>query len=479
MKKRHIALLIILLILAALIAGAGYLYIRESKQYEDHFFHGTTVNGVNVEGMTVDEVEAMLEKSADTDYRLTITFPGGQTEVITGEDIGYAYHSDGFAEKLKQAQKPLEWIRGYLHDTVITIPVPVDYDEEMLARAIDALPELQDPETVAPVDAHMTFEDSAFVVVPDVTGKTLDTIRIREAIDSAVYNQRTDLHLEDQDPYIYTAAAVTADDAELNEQAAALNSYIGADILYDLPGSETWELDGATLIDWLVPDEETLYRRDEEVWNQHIRDYVAAMAEKVDTLGTVKTFPATGIGDIQVTLMTYGYQMDQEAEIEWLTEALQTDQITERTPTYLSWETSDPDDNNGFGGTYVEIDCTRQHLWAYENGVVAYETDIISGAMDSDRATPSGVYMFVTKESPSVLVGRDAAGKVIYRTPVSYFMPFNSMAIGIHDATWQPAFGGSLNTQGYGSHGCINVSLDAAATLYDMINFDEPVIVYY
>ena len=87
--------------------------------------------------------------------------------------------------------------------------------------------------------------------------------------------------------------------------------------------------------------------------------------------------------------------------------------------------------------------------------------------------------MFVTKESPSVLIGKDANGKVMYRSTVQYFMPFNSMAIGIHDATWQPAFGGQMYQQGYGSHGCINVSYSAAETLYNMITFDEPVVVYY
>ena len=479
MKKRHIALLIILLIVAFLIAGAAYLYIRESKQYEDHFFHGTVINGLSAEGMTVEEVETWIEEGADKNYTLNIVFPDGASESITGNDIAYAYESDGSVQKIKNAQHPLEWIRGYLYDGYMTVPVHMTYNTELLDSKIASLPELQTIDIQQPADAYMEFRDSSFVVVPDIKGIKLNKDNIVQKIKNAVYDRNTELYLTDADTYVYTSAAVTADDTKLNEQVNTLNSYVGASITYDLPGTETQVLDGSVLINWLTKDPDGQYTKDPSVWEEKIRTYVADLANKVDTIGTVKNFPATGIGDVQVTCMTYGYQMDQESEIEWLTEALAENAVTERTPAYFSWETADPDVNNGFGNTYIEIDCSRQHLWAYQDGVVAFETDIISGAMDADRATPSGAFMFVTKESPSVLVGKDDNGKEIYRTQVSYFMPFNSMAIGIHDATWQPAFGGSMYVQGYGSHGCINVSYGAAETLYNMITFDEPVVVYY
>ena len=479
MKKRHIALLIIFLIAALLLAAAAYLYIRESKQYENRFFHGTVINGLDAEGMTVEEVEQWIEAGADRNYTLNILFPDGAVESITADDINYAYKSDGSVQKIKNAQRPLEWIRGYIYDGYITVPVNMTYDTDLLDQKIASLPELQTIDLQEPSSAYMEFQDSSFVIVPDSKGITLNKDNIVQLIKNAVYDHSTELQLTDADTYIYTSAAVTVDDPELNEEVNTLNSYVGASITYDLPGTETQVLDGSVLINWLTKDAEGRYSKDPSVWEEKIRTYVSDLAEKVDTIGTVKNFPATGIGDVQVTCMTYGYQMDQDSEIEWLTEALSENMVTEHTPTYFSWETADPDVNNGFGDTYIEIDCSRQHLWAYQDGVVAFETDIISGAMDADRATPSGAFMFVTKESPSVLVGKDANGNVMYRTQVTYFMPFNSMAIGIHDATWQPAFGGSMYVQGYGSHGCINVSYSAAETLYNMITFDEPVVVYY
>ena len=352
MKKRHIALLIVLLIAALLFAAAAYLYIRESKQYETRFFHGTVINGLNAEGMTVEDVENWIEAGADTDYTLTVSFPDGSTESITATDIAYAYESDGSVQKIKNAQHPLEWIRGYIYDGYVTVPVNMTFDQTLLDQKIASLPELQTIDLQAPSDAYMDFQDSKFMIVPDIKGIKLNKDNLVQLIKNAVYDHRTELQLTDADTYIYTSAAVTAEDPNLNEQVNTLNSYVGASITYDLPGTETQVLDGSVLINWLSKDADGKYVKDEAVWDEKIRTYVADLAAKIDTIGTVKSFPATGIGDVQVTCMTYGYQVDQETEIAWLTEALAGQQtVTEHTPAYLSWETAEPDVNNGFGDT--------------------------------------------------------------------------------------------------------------------------------
>ena len=57
-------------------------------------------------------------------------------------------------------------------------------------------------------------------------------------------------------------------------------------------------------------------------------------------------------------------------------------------------------------------------------------------------------------------------------------MPFVENYIGFHDATWQSAFGGTRYKDGYGSHGCVNLSLSKAGALYDVIQIGDPVIVH-
>jgi lipoprotein-anchoring transpeptidase ErfK/SrfK len=56
-------------------------------------------------------------------------------------------------------------------------------------------------------------------------------------------------------------------------------------------------------------------------------------------------------------------------------------------------------------------------------------------------------------------------------------MPFNG-GIGLHDASWQPWFGGNRYRTN-GSHGCINMPLAAAKTLYANISIGDTVKVHY
>lgn len=81
-------------------------------------------------------------------------------------------------------------------------------------------------------------------------------------------------------------------------------------------------------------------------------------------------------------------------------------------------------------------------------------------------------------KSPDVLRGeKKPDGTYEYETQVTYWMPFNG-GIGFHDATWQAYFGGDRYTYA-GSHGCINMPLDAAATLYSIIDTNVPIVCFY
>ena len=101
------------------------------------------------------------------------------------------------------------------------------------------------------------------------------------------------------------------------------------------------------------------------------------------------------------------------------------------------------------------------------------ETDIVSGLPGEGRETYRGAWPIAYKASPFTL-SSDVYG---YDTTVTYWMPFNG-GIGFHDATWQAYFGGDRYTYA-GSHGCINMPLDAAATLYSIIDTNVPIVCFY
>ena len=126
---------------------------------------------------------------------------------------------------------------------------------------------------------------------------------------------------------------------------------------------------------------------------------------------------------------------------------------------------------NDIGDTYVEINMTKQKLWFYTEGEVEIETPIVTGNMMRRRATPEGVYFVYGKQKNRILRGPG------YASHVNYWMPVKG-GVGMHDALWRDEFGGEIYKK-EGSHGCINLPLEAAESLYDMIEIGVPVVMYY
>ncbi len=127
------------------------------------------------------------------------------------------------------------------------------------------------------------------------------------------------------------------------------------------------------------------------------------------------------------------------------------------------------------GETYisVHIDLSAQWLTVKEGGEEIFEAPVVTGTAGTSRATPTGVYYVYSKETCRTLRGSD------YASYVDYWMPFNG-GIGMHDASWRSddeyAYGGQTYLWN-GSHGCINMRHDDAATVYELVSIGDSVTV--
>ena len=68
-------------ILAAIVGVLAVCYVGGFIFYQNHFFFGTKISGVNASNKTVEEVEKSIEKDAK-DYSLTLKEREGQSETI-------------------------------------------------------------------------------------------------------------------------------------------------------------------------------------------------------------------------------------------------------------------------------------------------------------------------------------------------------------------------------------------------------------
>lgn len=473
-RKKHKGLKITGIVAAILAVTAGCAYGAVSYYYSDRFFEGTYINGINCSNKTAYEVEQLIASNVE-DYSIQVTARNQEPQTITGSQINYRYMSDGEVLELLKQQKPYEWVKGFVETRSYTTQENVTFDKSLLQSEVRALNCAQAENQVEPENAYVALEGSEFTIVPETEGSKLKVKEAYKALDTAISGSQPSIDLGST-PDVYAVAAVTSDDPTLLATRDAYNNYTKASITYTF-GEQTVTLDGSTLKDWLQFDDKGQLVQDDASFTQHIKDYVAQLASEHDTVGTTRSFNTTSGRTVSVYGSAYGWKIDQDAEVAQLTEEIRTGTQTTREPVYSM--RANAYGYNDIGSTYIEVDMSSQHMYYYQNGSIIFDSDIVSGDIRyDDRATPPGIFTLYYKKSPDVLRGeKKPDGTYEYETEVTYWMPFNG-GIGFHDATWQAYFGGDRYTYA-GSHGCINMPLDAAATLYSIIDTNVPIVCFY
>ena len=473
-KKKHKALRVTGMIAAMVLVAAGCAYAGVSYYYTNHFFEGTTINGINSSNKTAYEVEQEIA-SKMADYSIEIKARDQEAQTITGSDIDYHYISSGEILNLLKEQKPYEWVKGFFEKTTYTAKEETAFDKTKLENEVKSLNCAQKENQVAPENAYVSFNNYEFTIVPETAGSELKVKEAYQMISEAISSDDAEVDLG-SNPDAYVTADITSDSADLQATVDAYNNFAKASITYTF-GDETVTLDGNTIKDWLQFDEKGQLIQDDASFKQHIVDYVAQLAAAHDTVGTERQFQTTSGRTVSVYGSAYGWKIDQDGEVAQLTQEIQSGTQTTREPVYSMRANSYG--VNDLGNTYIEVDLTEQYMWYYQDGNVIFESDIESGlASDPERKTPPGIFTLYYKKSPDVLRGtKKADGTYSYEQPVTYWMPFNG-GIGFHDADWQPYFGGDRYLTG-GSHGCINMPPDKAGELYNIIQYNVPIICFY
>ena len=474
-KKKHKGLKVTGIVAAMMIVSAGCAYAAVSYYYSNHFFRGTQINGINCSGKTAYEVEQAIAGQVEN-YSIQILARDQEPESISGSSINYQYSSDGEVLSLLKRQKPYEWVRGFFETSSYTTKENATYDKNLLQNQVKSLSCAKEENQVKPENAYVALSGNEFQIVPETQGSELKVKEAYKVLDAAVAGSQTIVDLGN-DPDVYVQAAVTSDSPDLQATRDAYNNYTKASITYTF-GDQQVTLDGNTLKDWLEVDEKgQLIGGDDSSFKQHITDFVTQLAKDHDTVGTTREFNTTSGRTVYVYSSVYGWEIDQAQEVEQLTQEISSGAQTVREPVYA--KRAESYGYNDLGNTYIEVDLSGQHMYYYQDGSIIFDSDIVSGDMQyEDRKTPEGIYTLYWKKSPDVLRGKQKPdGTYEYETPVTYWMPFNG-GIGFHDAPWQPYFGGDRYLYG-GSHGCINLPPSSAATLYNIIQYDVPIICFY
>ena len=434
------------------------------------FVPGTSVNGLGIADLTVDEAVERIGSFYTKDYTLTIKERGGKQETITGEQIGFSVKlPDGFLQEKLNQQNAGGRVFGPDVDNKYKTDMVSSFQSERLEQSIQALDCITGNGATAAADARISdyAEGEAFTVIPEIRGNQVDPEKAAEAIRAAVHTGAMEVDLEALGCYI--EPRIYSGDETLKALCDTMNQCREMEITYII-GEESQVLPAAEICSWITGASEGQIQVDREKAGA----WIGNLAARYDTAGKTRQF-STVSGRIAEVTGPYGWKIDQAAETDALIAMIRSGQSQTREPQYAS--TAAVRGEQDWGSTYAEVDLTGQHVYLVKDGAVIWDAPCVTGNISKKYDTPPGIFPLTYKQKDKVLRGaKRADGTYEYESPVSFWMPFNG-GIGFHDANWRSSFGGEIYKTG-GSHGCINLPPDRVPAFYEQVYKGMPVICY-
>ena len=438
-------------------------FIDKQNEVAGYFPNNTVINDSDCSGLSLEEANRAISLEWNN-REFVVNTKDKVAGTITDIDFEYLI-SDSIRDALiHSGMNPLlTWIAKEYH--------PYHADMQItkvnagFTKQLNALGFITAGNDKLTANAYIDMSSSDFPIVAEVYGNNIDRDKLLQAILSTIASGTFEIDVNESD--FYVMPTIFSNDPELLAKQAHYQTYLAFNIIYDF-GYNREVLTSQDLIKMISYENGKVVLHD-----KNIREYVKKLAGKYDTAGMSRSFWANGV-KVSVYGSDYGYLIDQDAEIQWLRDALQKGISATRSPKYLP--TARSRSNSQYGTTYVEIDLTKQHLWIYQNGGLVLSTPVVTGNVAKETPTPAGSYRIFYMQRDRILRGDDWDGTT-YETPVSYWMAFYR-GVGLHDAPWRSSFGGTIY-RANGSHGCINMPPYMAGAAYSRLYIGFPVIVHY
>lgn len=452
----------IVIAVSALVIIICGLYIALSHHYRNVYLPRTNVAGVNVGGKTAAQANQLL-KTHFKRQKFTIIEGSKKLTQFTGQDAGVTPKFKQNLVQLKQQQNPWAWPLQLLTGTSTTeASKSLTVNQTTFNQFFKQTAQKLNHGRQLTQNATVIKKAGSFKIKAAVNGNHLDEQKLRQTIRHGL--AATDGQI--QVNTTYKKPSVTASDQNLAQAVDKLKQIHQEKITYTINGHKL-TVPQNTIYTW-----ETFKAGKVTLDTDQVQQYIASLNKNYATIIKDRQFKSTKRGTVKVPAGTYGWSIKTNSEVAALTrEVLKGKDFTREPITQGSgYSTSKKD----IGDTYIEVDKTNQHMWYYKDGQSVIDTDIVTGKPKQE--TPSGVFFVWNKQRNATLRGENDNG-TNYASPVSYWMPIDYTGVGIHDASWQPKFGGTWY-KNHGSHGCINTPPSTMAKLYNAVTTGTPVIVF-
>lgn len=462
--------------LVLLVVCAGIVY---AANYSGRALPGTTVAGMPVAGMTREQVISAVNGRADA-TTVTLSVDGATTEASLNE-AGITVEADETADTAMEGSTSLPaFVRAIFsaRDVEPVVTVSEESIKKFAATVNSTLTsEMKDAAVVVAQDG------ASFTVTPAQNGNGVSTEDVASAVKQAgttLTSVTQDLSVRQMEPSITTENAQA-----VAEKANALleTSIEISDGIDTFPAKRS---DKVKWIEFLPKDDGSL--DNPSISAVKVADWVNALAAKtdvkpenrvdnVDSSGNVLTVAREGKKGLKtnnteqitkdvVAAMTDGKAYEGLFHYDDVEPGSETKQVAEGTEN-LVYQAAE-------GEKWVDVSLTDDTVTAYVGGKVAGGPFyMVPGA----PATPTvvGTFHVYLKYDVQTMRGENADGTK-YETEGVPWVTYFSGGYAMHGAPWRSSFGWS----GYGgSHGCVNMPVDAAKFIYDWTDMGDTVVVHY
>gem|GEM_PF-5550671 len=455
----------VLFFAGTLVAILLCIYLAVSVYYQNHFFKGTTLNGVDISKMTVSEAESYFEDEIRY-YVLKLVERGNVTELITADDIDLevVFVNNQTIADVKEKQNPYLW--PFESDETYEITIERSYDSDKLLEEIANLVcNNYTEEEMEPTNATVSYDGEKFVIEEGNPGMYLDSDLLSKFIIQYVDSGYETLNLNEAGIYLINSDTQSNDLTELENE---LNGYLTSVINYTLDDTVI-TLDKDTFAQWLTIDEDYSVTFDREL----IHDWIDDTFSLYESYGKIRTFTTHSGSNVRISGGDYGWWIDDTSEIDMIIENIKSGDVVTRDLNYYQKAASHG--TLDIGDTYVEISISEQKLYVFKDGSLQFSCDCITGK--SGYSTLKGVYRLRVK------LRNFTFSRTYFTKTVSYWMVYYGNTVdtnvGIMDAVWysDSDFGGTTYVNN-GSYGSIYVSSSSAASIYSLIPVDTAIVIY-
>ncbi len=466
----------IVMALFLLFAGA---FVAVFMHYGNHALPGTTIAGHDVGGQSHEQVVQTLNKLI-SQQNVEIATPDGSTQPVDLAQAGVFVNVEETADQVFERNHELDTrFSGLISRHNIEPVIVANYAQ--LDQYAEAIESTEDQDAV---DAAVTFDAASqtFVATAAVPGSKLDSEDLSAEILAAA-STLSDVTIE--------AASVVSEPAYTTEMAQSAadkaNSWLGLSVQMEDADGRVLSPDRTVVSSWVkfAPHEDqisaSLDREAISVWVNEV-----AKETRRDPVNGVQYVTQSGqVLDVKKD----GYEGREVSNVSAISDGVvkafdsgtayaAVFEYQPVEPEYDKKIVADGAQNLAYmaapGEKWIDVNLSTNQVVAYEGAKAVMNIPMVPGA----PATPTitGAWPIYWKLEQQTMKGKNADG-TDYETPDVPWILYYHGGYALHGAYWRSTFGYNAGVDG--SHGCVNLPVSSAKTLYDWANEGDMVVVHY